>query len=126
MAEKRGPTGRKPDSAEPLLAGAVEQYDSVAQRRPDPSGTSSNTRPSHEAHSYLPQVDLPPRPVDAPGPDAGPSIRPLEEYVAYPVAGPPASQARSRRAEARGLLVRLLIRFALSRKADAAALRRAA
>jgi len=49
-----------------------------------------------------------------------------DAYVAFPAAGPPASQAAARRAEARGTLVRLLVRYTLARSAEARDVRRAA
>jgi hypothetical protein len=49
-----------------------------------------------------------------------------DAYIAFPAAGPPASQAAARRADARGTLVRLLVRFTLAHNADAREVRRAA
>jgi hypothetical protein len=49
-----------------------------------------------------------------------------DAYTAFPAAGPPASQAAARRAEARGTLVRLLVRYTLARGADAREVRKAA
>ncbi len=49
-----------------------------------------------------------------------------DAYLAFPAAGPPASQAAARRAEARGTLVRLLVRYALARGEDAQEVRKAA
>ena len=49
-----------------------------------------------------------------------------DTYAVYPAAGPPASQAAARRADARGTLVRLLVRFTLAQNADAREARKAA
>ncbi len=49
-----------------------------------------------------------------------------EAYAVFPVAGPPAKEVAGRRADARGTLVRLLVRYTLARNAEPREQRKAA
>ncbi len=120
--------------ASPAIDGAVADEGASA---PCVGGVPS---PDHDPVPKNRQGEERPADVDCPHPSLTPEAQSADPfptypslsdelrdaYIAFPAAGPPASQAAARRADARGTLVRLLVRYTLALEADAREVRRAA
>jgi hypothetical protein len=134
------------DLGEPSDRAAVQE--GGGHRRPEPSGAPPHGEANHEAKPPPSQagrsVRPAPRPRARPGEAAvAPPLRRIpspddedhvdsmgkekhDGYAVLPRVGPPASEAAARRAEARGTLVRLLVRHVLGRGLDSSPARKAA